>query len=93
MGLAVSPTTENRSLTGRSVETRADERALWLQRLLVAPVAALVDLVHGRLLPLGDLLSAAAAGQELPQGPALGALRMPYAPAPMLAQCISSQVP
>ena len=63
----------------RSAETRADERALWLQRLLTSPVAALVDLVHGRLLPFTDLLSAAAAGEELPQGSALGAAPAPCA--------------
>jgi hypothetical protein len=54
------------------VETSADVRALWLHRLATSPAARLVSLLHGRLFPLTDLLAAAAAGEEPPQGHASG---------------------
>ncbi len=45
-----------------------DMRALWLHRLTSSPVARLMGLVHGMLLPLHDLLNAAAAGEPIGQG-------------------------
>jgi len=51
-----------------------DTRALWLHRLTSWPVSRLVGLVHGALLPLHDLLNAAAAGEAIGQGPDIGEL-------------------
>ena len=45
-----------------------DVRALWLHRLTSSPVARLMGLVHGMLLPLHDLLNAAADGEPIGQG-------------------------
>lgn len=56
------------------VNTPADVRALWLHRLVTSPMEKLVSLLYGRLFPLHDLLSQAAAGQQLPEGPAKGEL-------------------
>ncbi len=55
------------------VDTLADVRALWLHRLVTVPMAKLVNLLYGRLLPLHHLLAQAAAGQDLPEGAALSA--------------------
>ena len=56
------------------VNTPADVRALWLHRLITSPMEKLVNLLYGRLFPVHDLLSQAAAGQQLPEGPAIGQL-------------------
>ncbi|KAK9908279.1 hypothetical protein WJX75_005414 [Coccomyxa subellipsoidea] len=53
------------------VETSADLRALWLHRLVTTPVAKLVNLLYGRLLPLDHLLSEAASGHTHPEGAAI----------------------
>jgi hypothetical protein len=50
-----------------------DVRALWLHRLATAPPHKLEVLVHGRLLPLTELLLRAAAGDQIPEGPEIGA--------------------
>lgn len=46
---------------------------MWLHRLVTVPVTKLVNLLYGRLLPLHEVLSQAAAGQDLPQGAAMSA--------------------
>ena len=56
-------------------ETLPDTRALWLHRLTSSPVSRLVGLVHGRLLPLHDLLSAALAGGHVTPAGTAGWLR------------------
>lgn len=58
----------------RRPDSSLDTRALWLHRLTASPVARLMGLVHGTLLPLHDLLSAAAAAEPLGQGPDLSEL-------------------
>ena len=55
-------------------ETLPDTRALWLHRLTASPVSKLVGLVHGRLLPLHDLLSAALTGEHVAQAANAGGL-------------------
>jgi len=55
-------------------DSMPDTRALWLHRLTSWPVSRLVGLVHGALLPLHDLLNAAAAGEPIGQGPDIGEL-------------------
>lgn len=55
-------------------ETLPDTRALWLHRLTSSPVSKLVGLVHGRLLPLHDLLSAALTGEHVAQAATAGGL-------------------
>ena len=63
----------NICLFSRRVETSADLRALWLHRLVTTPVAKLVNLLYGRLLPLDHLLSEAASGHTHPEGAAISA--------------------
>ena len=58
----------------RRPDSLPDTRALWLHRLTSSPVARLMGLVHGALLPLHGLLNAAASGEEIGQGPDIGRL-------------------
>ena len=58
----------------RRPDSLPDTRALWLHRLTSLPVARLMNLVHGALLPLHDLLDAAAAGEPIGQGPDISEL-------------------
>ena len=55
-------------------ETLPDTRALWLHRLTSSPVSKLVGLVHGRLLPLHDLLSTALTAEHVAQAATAGGL-------------------
>ena len=63
-------------------DTVSDVRALWLHHLTTSPAAKLVSLLHGRLFPLTDLLSASAVGEAPTQGHGKCRRCMPYGPTP-----------